>query len=201
MATDPCLPQANDDFEALLLRVRRGDETAVGELIRRYERAVLRSVRSRLGSNMRRAMDSMDVMQSVHRSLLVGIRSDRFQLNSPQQLVALAIVMVQRKVARHWRKLKRIPISGLEDAASSDATPLDALASSEPTPSEVAATDDLLELFLSQLDEFDQHLVRLKLDGHSSVETADILGRDAAFVRMRWARLRQRLRERGPLGQ
>ena len=196
MAIDP-LPSPNDEFVMLLARVRQGDESAVGELIRRYERAVLRSVRSRLGKKMRRAMDSMDVLQSVHRSLLVGIKNQRFQVTSPQQLVALAVVMVQRKVARHWRKLKRIPTTGLEDASDSNATPLDQIAGHDPAPADAASASDLLDRILSQLDEFDQRLVRLKLDGHSSTESAALLNRDPAFVRMRWARLRQKLRERG----
>ena len=99
----------DDDFLELLARVRGGDDSAAAELVQRYERAVLRSVRSRLGKSMRSAMDSMDVMQSVHRSLLTGVKNQRFQLRTPQQLIGLAVVMVQRKVARHWRKLKQFP--------------------------------------------------------------------------------------------
>ena len=99
-------------FLELLARVRGGDDAAAAELVQRYERAVLRSVRSRLGKSMRSAMDSMDVMQSVHRSLLTGVKNERFQLATPQQLIGLAVVMVQRKVARHWRKLKQFPAVG-----------------------------------------------------------------------------------------
>jgi DNA-directed RNA polymerase specialized sigma24 family protein len=61
----------------------------------------------------------------------------------------------------------------------------------------MATANDLLQRFLTQLDDFDRELVRLKLEGHSSVESAAILGREPAFVRMRWSRLRQMLRERG----
>jgi len=35
------------------------------------------------------------------------------------------------------------------------------------------------------------------IEGHSSVHTAEILGREPAFIRMRWSRLRKLLRERG----
>ena len=51
--------------------------------------------------------------------------------------------------------------------------------------------------FSDNLDEFDRQLVRLKLAGHGSAESATILGREPAFVRMRWSRLRQHLRDRG----
>jgi RNA polymerase sigma-70 factor (ECF subfamily) len=171
---------------------------AAAELVQRYERAVLRSVRIRMGKS---AMDSMDVMQSVHRSLLTGVKSQRFQLASPQQLIGLAVVMVQRKVARQWRKLKQFPMAGRGSAGQSMATALESIASEESAPAEILAAGDLLESLLGQLGDLDQQLVRLKLEGHSSVEAGQILGREPAFIRMRWSRLRQMLRKRGHLDE
>jgi RNA polymerase sigma factor (sigma-70 family) len=197
MVTESDALPPEDDFADLLARVRGGDDVATAELVRRYERAVLRSVRSRLSQSMRGAMDSMDVMQSVHRSLLTGVKNERFQLTTPQQLIGLAVMMVQRKVARHWRKLKRFPTIGSHSTGSGSTPVLEVISSDEAPPSEIAMANDLLERFLSQLDDFDRELVRLKLAGHSSVESATILGRDPAFVRMRWSRLRQLLRARG----
>ena len=187
------------DFLDLLARVRGGDDSAAAELVRRYERAVLRSVRSRLGKSMRSAMDSMDVMQSVHRSLLTGVKNQRFRFASPQELIGLAVVMVQRKVARHWRKLKHFPATGARATEQSAVSPLESIASDDSTPSQVAAAGDLLDRMLGQLGDLDQQLVRLKLEGHSSVETAQILGKEPAFIRMRWSRLRQMLRDGGLL--
>ncbi len=197
MVAESISPQPDDNFVKLLTRVRGGDESAAGQLVERYERAVLRAVRSRLGQSMRRAMDSMDVVQSVHQSLLIGLRSQRYDMTSPAQLIALAVVMVQRKIARHWRKIKQMPTAESETVGSAGGTPLNGITSDEPAPAETAAASDLLELFLSQLDEFDRQLVRLKLDGHSSVEAAAILSREPAFIRMRWSRLRQQLRKGG----
>ena len=197
MSTESNPAPPDDEFLALLARVRQSDESAASELVRRYERAVLRSVRSRLGRNMRGALDSADVLQSVHRSLLVGLKNERYQVASPQQLIGLAVVMVQRKVARQWRKLKRLPTTTFDDISGGQDSPIDQIASDDPTPSQVASAAELLERFLSQLDELDQQLVRFKLNGLSSVEAAAILDREPAFVRVRWTRLRQKLRERG----
>lgn len=197
MPTEPLASPPDDDFLDLLARVRGGDDLAAAELVRRYERAVLRSVRSRLSKNLRGAMDSMDVMQSVHRSLLTGLKNQRFQFASPQQLIGLAVLMVQRKVARHWRKLKHFPAAGAAPSDSSRAIRLDEIAGDDSAPAETAVANDLLERFLAELDEFDRQLVRLKLAGHSSAESAALLGRDSAFIRMRWSRLRKLLRDRG----
>lgn len=181
----------------LLARVRGGDDAAAAELVQRYERAVLRSVRSRLGKNLRSAMDSMDVMQSVHRSLLTGVKNERFQFASPQQLIGLAVMMVQRKVARHWRKLKHLPTAGGTVTGHGATAALESIASEESAPADMVAAGELLDQVLGQLGDFDQQLIRLKLDGHSSAETAAILEKEPAFIRMRWSRLRQLLRERG----
>jgi len=201
MADESLAPLSDDVFLELLARVRGGDNSAAAELVQRYERIVLRSVRSRLGKSMRSAMDSMDVMQSVHRSLLTGVKSQRIQLESPQQLIGLAVVMVQRKVARQWRKLKQFPPIGNGAGGQGMAAALEAIASDEAAPAEMAAASDLLERLLGQLNAVDRQLVRLKLNGHSSVEAGRILGREAAFIRMRWSRLRQMLRKSDYLGE
>jgi RNA polymerase sigma factor (sigma-70 family) len=197
MAADSYPLPPDDEFPKLLVRVRAGDESAASELVQRYERAVLRAVRSRLGQQMRRAMDSMDVVQSVHQSLLVGLRSQRFEMSSPSELIALAVVIVQRKIARHWRKLKRTPSADGDTAAHPQGATPSGICSTEPGPADVAAADELLAQFLAPLDNLDRQLVRLKLDGHSSVEAAAVLKREPAFVRMRWSRLRLLLRKRG----
>lgn len=189
--------QSDGDFAELLARVRLGDEAAAGQLVQRYERAVLRSVRSRLGKNMRGALDSMDIMQSVHRSLLVGLRNEKYQLSTPHQLIGLAVAMVQRKVARHWRKIKKMPVNKLAANAAQQDTPVERLAGHDPTASLVVSAEELLQQFLSQLDELDQQLVRYKLAGHTSADTAKLLNRKPAFIRMRWVRLRRTLREYG----
>ncbi len=185
------------DFAELLAQVRRGDESAANRLVQRYERAVLRSVRSRLGKSMRGALDSMDIMQSVHKSLLVGLRNEKYQFSTPQQLIGLAVTMVQSKIARHWRKIKKMPRNKLEANAAEQDSPVERLASQDPTASLVVSADELLQQFLAQLDELDQQLVRLKLAGNSSVDAAKFLNCKPAFIRMRWVRLRRRLRQHG----
>lgn len=59
----------------------------------------------------------------------------------------------------------------------------------------VVSAEELLQQFLSQLDVLDQELVRLKLAGNSSVDTAKLLNCKPAFIRMRWVRLRRTLRQ------
>ncbi len=191
------MSEPDDDFAELLARVRAGDEQAAAQLVHRYERAVLRCVRSRLGHSMRVTLDSMDIVQSVHRSLLMGLRNDKFEFSSSRQLLALAAVMVQRKVARKWRTMKKLELKRIALQRESEISLLNQVASGDPTVSRVASADEMLQSFLSRLNEVDQQLVRLKLAGNSSSEAAQQLHADPAFIRMRWSRLRRKLREEG----
>ena len=191
------MSEPDDNFAELIARVRTGDELAAAQLVQRYERAVLRCVRSRLGHDMRRAMDSMDIMQSVHRSLLMGLRHDKFQFSTSQQLLALAIVMVQRKVARKWRSMKKLEVNRIASQSESAISLLNQIESGDPTVSRAAYADEMLQNFLSRLNQLDQELVRLKLAGNSSSDAARVLQSDPAFIRMRWSRLRRKLREEG----
>src|SRR5262245_18751564 len=96
-----------DTFTVLLDRVRGGDKSAEAELVQRYEGIIRRAARGLLGPAMRPHLDSVDIAQSVHRSLFIGLRRQAFSFSSPDQLIALALTLVRRKVSRHWRKIQR----------------------------------------------------------------------------------------------
>ena len=81
----------NQAFLDLLARAREGDEEAMSDLVRQYETEVRIVARARLGAALRPYIDSVDLVQSVHRSLIIGLRNDRFELASPENLIALAV--------------------------------------------------------------------------------------------------------------
>src|SRR3954463_712959 len=95
------------EFEALLALARAGDRSALEQLARQYEPKVRLVARVLLGPALRPYLDSVDLVQSVHRSLLLGLRDDKFALANPEQLLALALTIVRRKVARQWRQNQR----------------------------------------------------------------------------------------------
>src|SRR5437870_1176633 len=101
------MSNVNAEFAALLLRARGGDQSALTHLAAQYEPEVRIVARVLLGRSLRPYLDSLDLVQSVHKSLLLGLRNDKFDISSPEKLVALALTIVRRKVARHWRHLQR----------------------------------------------------------------------------------------------
>jgi len=57
-------------FEEIVGRIAGGSDSAVWELLDRYSKNILRMVRRRLPSEIRHKVDSIDIVQSVWKSLL-----------------------------------------------------------------------------------------------------------------------------------
>jgi RNA polymerase sigma factor (sigma-70 family) len=185
---------STEEFAALLERVHQGDESALGRLVQGYEPEVRLIARLRLGPGLRCYLDSMDLVQSVHRSLLRGLRQHKFDISTPAKLLALAATVVRRKIARHWRHLRH---EQAHRAAHINPDEIEQALSREASPSETAALHDQLSYLLDGLKEKDRRLIELRLEGYSTVEVAHQLGVDTDSLRVRLARLRKRLRSSG----
>lgn len=181
-------------FTDLLAKARTGDKHALALLAEEYEPQVRVVARARLGSALRPYLDSVDLVQSVHRSLMVGLRDNRFEIASPEGLVALALTIVRRKVARQWRRLRRQ--QRMDDPDSPDLAQIVAAVSSSDPAEIVALRDQTLRLF-AEMSEAEQQLMEHRLEGYSTAEIARRMGCDAELLRVRLHRLRVRLRQRG----
>jgi RNA polymerase sigma-70 factor (ECF subfamily) len=193
------MSQATADFTGLLARARDGDPEALAELVRQYEPEVRIVARVLLGPALRPYLDSLDLVQSVHRSLLLGLRHGKVDVSSPERLVALATTMVRRKIARQWRRLQRQKRVDVEGDAGSLACKLAELSRSTEDPAGAAQLHDSLRHLCEHLDGAERRMLELRLEGHSTAEVARQLGLDADVLRVRLSRLRQRLRDRGVL--
>jgi RNA polymerase sigma factor (sigma-70 family) len=187
-------------FPELLDRARQGDEQAMTRLARQYEPELRVFASVQLGPALRPYLDSIDLVQSVHRCLLAGLRGNKFDISSPEKLLGLAVVMVRRKVARHWRQLRR---QSRLDGKQFDQSPvpqlLASLSSSEVDPASAASLRDAVEHLWRHLTESERQVIELRLEGRSTAEVARELGLDADVLRVRLSRLRQRLQAGGVL--
>jgi RNA polymerase sigma factor (sigma-70 family) len=194
------LSDPSEDIAELLARVREGDEGAVAELLRRYEPKIRLTARYLLRPILRRYLDSIDVSQSVQFHLMSGLRGGRFDLPDSETFVALAVTLVRRKVAQHWRHLQRehslrFGVSGGERNPESPLAP--PFAPVDPALA-VEQGDDLRRL-MQVLDPTERRLVELRMQGHSTEAAAIEMGCAANVLRVRLSRLRKRLQEQGYL--
>jgi RNA polymerase sigma-70 factor (ECF subfamily) len=190
----------SSDFGVLLASARQGDSNALAQLAQQYEAKVRIVARVLLGPALRPYLDSMDLVQSVHRSLMLGLRQDKFDISNPDKLVALAVTLVRRKVARQWRHLqrqKRLDSGPAE--ASKLANLLTSLSSPEMDPARAAQFNDSVRNLCAEMDETERRTVDLRLQGCTTAEIAGALGINPIALRVRMTRLRQRLQAAGVL--
>ena len=196
------MPTPEDDFPELLRQARDGDRAALEVLARTYEADLRIAARVLLGPALRPHLDSLDLVQSVHRSLLLGVRQDKFAVSSPEQLVALALTLVRRKVARKWRHHRR------QRRLSSPGTPPDALDTvltslhgSADDPARSAQVRDAVERLYRDLGADDRRLLELRLEGCTTAEAARRTGQTPEALRVRLHRLRKHLHENGVMSE
>ena len=192
--------ETDQGFAQLLASARGGDRSALDELTRQYEPKLRLAARVLLGPALRPYVDSVDLVQSVHKSLLVGLRDEKFAIHAPENLRALALTLVRRKVARKWRRLKRQERHSGETATADDLpNVLVAMSRPQDDPAQAAQFRDQVAHLCQNLNDAERRLVELRWLGFSPAECAAELGLSPVAFRVRLTRLRQRLRAAGLL--
>jgi RNA polymerase sigma-70 factor (ECF subfamily) len=177
-------------FRDLIGRVRKGDEQAAAELVRKYEPAIRRAVRFRLtDARLRRTCDSMDVCQSVLMSFFVRAASGQYDLDSPEQLLRLLTTMARNKLLNQARQnhAARRDNRLVNEVADVD------LVSETPGPPQQVEARELLQQVHAQLSPDELRLVELRNQGHDWASIAKQLGGNPAALRQKLHRALARL--------
>jgi RNA polymerase sigma factor (sigma-70 family) len=193
------MPPANK-FAGLLERVRHGDREALGDLLGQYEPALRRFARAHLGPTLRPYADSLDLVQSAHKSVMVALWSGRYEFSSPEKLLALAKTILHRKVARlahHAGRQRRADAAPGGDESNPPA--MQALRSPDCDPAEAAEFHNALEHVCRQLNDRERQILMLLVQGHTRKEIAEALGENPHAFRVYWGRVTERLRDSGTL--
>ena len=92
-------------FPDFIRRIRAGDEQAARELVERYEPVIRCEVRMRLRDpRLYSRFDWTDICQSVMASFFVRAASGQYDLDQPDQLLRLLVVMTRHKLAKQERR-------------------------------------------------------------------------------------------------
>lgn len=186
----------NEDLADLIRRVRRRDSDAVTELVRRYEPVIRSHVRVWLrmqDQRLRRVFDSMDICQSVLASFFVRAAAGQYDLDQPEQVVALLVRMAQHKLAHQVNK-EQAQRRDIRRLAEADLTHVH-LPDRQTGPGEVLAAQELLEEFRRRLSEEERRIADLKAEGTDWLGIAAALGGTADGRRMQLSRALDRVAE------
>jgi RNA polymerase sigma factor (sigma-70 family) len=175
-------------FPDLVARVRAGDQAAAEELVRRYEPEIRRAVRVRLTDpNLRRAVDSADICQSVLGTFFVRLAAGQFEFEDSTQLVKLLARMVRNKVIDHANKPANRRTRSADDGVLEDA------AERRETPSQLATGAELLAEANRLMTAEEKTLADARADGRSWQEIAAAAGTTADAARKKLERALDRV--------
>jgi RNA polymerase sigma factor (sigma-70 family) len=186
--TDFPKPQTDARDDLLVARIAQGDHLAAAEFVRSHEALIRRRMRHKLGSALRRTVDSEDLVSTLSRRLYVYMTSTRVEAQSTEQLLALLMTIAQRSINDKLRVLRRA------ERESDPEFRMAALAR-EIAPDPASGPSSGIEELLSRLDsDTDREITRLWLRGMDHAEIGVALGVSHPAVRKRWERIRAKLR-------
>jgi DNA-directed RNA polymerase specialized sigma24 family protein len=182
-------------FLNLIRRVRTGDAEAASELVRRFERPLLREIRLRLRDpRLRRVLDSGDICQSVLASFFFRIVAGQYELQKSHHLLRLLVAMARNKLAsqaRHSYVTRRDP-----EALRYGLTGGEDLAAPEPEPSQAVIAQDFCAALFRLLTADERQLAERRVDKEEWADIAADLGGKPENLRKRLARALSRAARR-----
>jgi RNA polymerase sigma factor (sigma-70 family) len=185
-------PDKSSGFEVLIRRIGEGSDEAVWELLNRYSANILRVVRRHLPAELRPKVDSVDIVQSVWKSLLR--KGEGFDhIASAEQFIGYISRVAQYKVFeahRHFTKYaqfdirREAPMGRPKHSGEEVGDELgDCIDPRSHDPGEVLHALESWSLAMEKAGERGQRVVQLRLRGMTYQEIAEETGLSAITVR------------------
>jgi RNA polymerase sigma factor (sigma-70 family) len=176
----------------LVVRLRHGDPQAAEVVFGTYAQRLTHLAEQQLSRKLAARFDGADVVQSVFRTFFRRSARGEFRIDSSADLWRLLVQITLQKSRAYGRQ----HTAGLRDVAAEvpdgGALLLEAMAH-EPGPPEAAALIDQIQELLRGLPPLYCDLLRMRLEGHTVVDTAAQLGVSRRTVHRALNLLRQRL--------
>src|SRR5262249_43433483 len=118
----------------------------------------------------------------------ICLRQGKYDIPDEEKLTALAMRILQRKVARKWRKARHD--LNLQDRLAKESNSRN----SSPAGAVKAMEDaDLIQHLMRYMNKTEKELVGLIREGHTITDAAKLLGLSPAYARVLLSRMRARL--------
>jgi RNA polymerase sigma-70 factor (ECF subfamily) len=185
-----------DSFAEFLARLRGGDDAAAQELFGRFARQLIALALRHIDAGLRHKVDPEDVVQSVYKSFFRRYGDGNLDVVNWNSLWGLLTLITVRKCA------ERVSYHRAEcrDAARETSPPPEEQAAPwpepfgrEPTPLEAVVLSETVEKLFAGLDEQERAVLELSLQGYSTREISERLGRAERTVRLLREGFRHRL--------
>ena len=192
-----------DSFPEWMARLRARDGDAAREIFQRYVRQLLALARRRFATGLGHKVDPESVVQSAYKRFFQRYDGGKFELGGWDSLWGLLTVITLRKCAQRvayhraeCRDATREVSAPATEAGASWREPF----GREPTPLEAAELAETVEQLFAAMSEEDRPVLELSLQGYSTREISERLGRAERTVRLLREGVRKRLErmQQGP---
>jgi RNA polymerase sigma-70 factor, ECF subfamily len=186
----------NHSFADVMARLRAGDEEAARAVFQRFVRKLIRLAGKQFDSVLRRKVDPEDVVQSAYKSFFLRYGEGKLDVQDWGSLWGLLTVITLRKcldrVAYHRAERRNVEREATAQPGATGTEPWWEAVSREPTPEEATVLAETVEQLLRELPATERPVFELSLQGYTTREISEQLGRAERSVR----RLREQIRRR-----
>jgi RNA polymerase sigma-70 factor (ECF subfamily) len=185
---------ADKEAEALAL-----SDPGNREVFERFTRRLIALARGHIHAKLQHKVDAEDVVQSAYKSLVLRYGDDVLRTQRLDSLWNLLSLITLRKCAdrvRHFQADCRDVARENPAGADSQFGAMWEAVGREPLPEHAAALSEIVEAILGELTPTERPIIELSLQGYSTSEVSEQLGRAERSVRRVRERVKQRLERR-----
>jgi RNA polymerase sigma-70 factor, ECF subfamily len=185
-----------DNFTEFLFRLQAGDNAAASELFARFANQLIALARRRIGDGLRHKVDPEDVVQSAYKSFFHRYGDGNLEAVNWNSLWGLLVLITVRKCAERaaYHHAERRDVAREVGAPVADeSTPRIEPLSREPTPSEALVLSEIVDKLFVTLDEDERPILEMSLQGYTTREISQNLGRAERTVRLLREGIRHKL--------
>ncbi|HYV36680.1 MAG TPA: sigma-70 family RNA polymerase sigma factor [Gemmataceae bacterium] len=186
----------SNSFAEFLAQLHKGDDAAAQELFGRFAHQLIALALKHTNAGLRHKVDPEDVAQSAFKSFFhrYGERDlEVVNWNSLWGLLALITVRKCAERAAYHQAECRDTAREVSAPRGDDAATWREPFGREPTPLEAAVLSETVEQLLAELDEDERPILELSLQGYTTREIGEQLGRAERTVRLLREGVRHRL--------
>jgi RNA polymerase sigma-70 factor (ECF subfamily) len=186
----------SESFADFMDRLRSGDDAAARELFGRFAHQLIALALQHIGAGLRHKVDPEDVVQSAYKSFFVRYGEGNLDLVNWNSLWGLLTLITVRKCAEraaYHRAQCRDAAREVSPPRGEEAAPWLEPFGREPTPLEAAVLSETLERLFAGVDEDERPVLELSLQGYTTREISERLGRAERTVRLLREGVRHRL--------
>lgn len=186
----------SDSFVEFLARLHSKSDGAAEQLFARFTHQLIALALKHIDTGLRHKMDPEDVVQSAYKSFFLRYDAENLNVVNWNSLWGLLTLITVRKCAERVAYHR----AGCRDIGREASPPRDDESAPwlepfgrEPTPLEAAVLGETIEQLFAGLDEDERPILELSLQGYSTREISQRLGRAERTVRLLREGIRHRL--------